>query len=88
MEELKYPIGKYVAVPFSSPQLKEWLLDIQSLPQQIEYAVINLDAAQLETPYRDGGWSVKQVVHQVADSHMNAYIRLKLGLTENNPGNC
>ncbi len=82
---LQYPIGKYVAHPFSSDLLKESLLDIQSLPQQLEHAVTNLDAAQLDTPYRDGGWTVKQLVHHVADSHMNAYIRFKLGLTEINP---
>ncbi|MEO8770532.1 MAG: YfiT family bacillithiol transferase [Ferruginibacter sp.] len=85
MEDLRYPIGKYVEQPFSSAQLKEWLLDIQSLPQQIEYAITNLDYHQLDTAYRDGGWTIKQVVHHVADSHMNAYIRFKLGLTEETP---
>ncbi len=85
METLKYPIGKYIEQPFSTPQLKEWLLDIQALPQQIENAVSNLDEAQLHTPYRPEGWTVHQLVHHVADSHMNAYIRFKLGLTENNP---
>ena len=85
MEKLKYPVGKYIEQPYSSAQLKEWLLDIESLPQQIEYAITNLDEAQLATPYREGGWTARQVVHHVADSHMNAYIRFKLGLTENNP---
>lgn len=85
MEDLKYPIGKYIEQPFSSAQMEEWLLDIQTLPQQIEYAITSLDHYQLETPYREGGWTVKQVVHHVADSHMNAYIRFKLGLTEDNP---
>ena len=85
MEALKYPIGKYVEHQFSDTLLKERLLDIQSLPQQIEYAITNLDEAQLDTPYRDGGWTVKQLVHHVADSHMNAYTRFKLGLTEDKP---
>jgi uncharacterized damage-inducible protein DinB len=85
METLKYPIGKYIEQPFSDKQLKEWLLDIQALPQHIEYAITNLDEAQLATPYREGGWTVQQLVHHVADSHMNAYIRFKLGLTEENP---
>ncbi|MBS1742895.1 MAG: putative metal-dependent hydrolase [Bacteroidetes bacterium] len=85
MEDLQYPIGKFIEQPFSEAQMKEWLLDIQSLPKQIEYAVINLDQHQLETPYRDGGWTIQQVVHHVADSHMNAYIRFKLGLTEETP---
>ena len=83
MEELQYPMGKYIPQPFSQHQLKEWLLDIETLPRALEYAVINLDAAQLEEPYRPGGWNSRQVVHHVADSHMNAYIRFKLGLTEN-----
>ena len=69
-----------------SPQQKEaWLLDIKFLPQAIEYAIINLDETQLQTPYREGGWTVHQVVHHVADSHMNAYIRFKLALTEDTP---
>ncbi len=85
MDALKYPIGKYVEQPFSPGQLDEWLLDIQLLPKKIEYAITNLDEHQLNTPYREGGWTVKQVVHHVADSHMNAYIRFKLGLSEENP---
>jgi uncharacterized damage-inducible protein DinB len=85
MEDLRYPIGKYIVQPFSDQQWKEWLIDIQFLPQHIENAILNLDEAQLNTPYRDGGWTVKQVVHHVADSHMNAYIRFKLGLTEDTP---
>ena len=84
-EDLRYPIGKYIAQPFSDSQLQEWLIDIKNLPQHLENAVLNLDAAQLDTVYREGGWMVKQVVHHVADSHMNAYTRFKLGLTEDNP---
>ena len=81
----RYPIGKYAPQPFSVKQKQDWLNDIRFLPQSIENAVLNLDESQLETPYRDGGWTVKQVVHHVADSHMNAYCRFKLGLTEENP---
>jgi hypothetical protein len=84
-EDLRYPIAEYIAQPFSDKQLQEWLIDIKNLPQHLENAVLNLDEAQLNTVYREGGWMVKQVVHHVADSHMNAYIRFKLGLTENNP---
>lgn len=83
--DLRYPIGKYEPQPFSANQKRLWLQDIQFLPGLLENAIENLDEAQLNTPYRDGGWSVKQVVHHVADSHMNAYIRFKLGLTEDNP---
>jgi hypothetical protein len=85
MEELKYPIGKYQPQPFSAKQLEQWISDIKYLPNHLENAVINMDEHQLETPYRPDGWTVKQLVHHVADSHMNAYIRFKLGLTENNP---
>lgn len=85
MEELKYPIGEFITQPFSEKLFGEWLIDIKNLPQHLENAIVNLNEAQLDTPYRDGGWTVKQVVHHVADSHMNAYIRFKLGLTEDNP---
>ena len=85
MEDLRYPIGKYVAQPFSEKLREEWLIDIKNLPQHMENAVLNLDEAQLNTPYREGGWTVKEVVHHVADSHMNSLIRFKLGLTEDNP---
>ena len=85
MEELSFPIGKYIEQPFSETQLKERLLAIEVLPKVLEYATLNLDAAQLEVPYRPGGWNSRQVVHHVADSHMNAFIRFKLGLTEDNP---
>ncbi len=81
----RYPIGKYEPQPFSQQQKEKWLLDIQLLPQDIEHAVSQLDAYQLETPYREGGWTVKQLVHHVADSHINAYIRFKLAITEENP---
>jgi uncharacterized damage-inducible protein DinB len=85
MEDPRYPIGKYMPQPFSEKQLQDWLIDITFLPQHLENAILNLDEKQLETPYRSGGWTVKQLVHHVADSHMNAYIRFKLGLTEENP---
>jgi hypothetical protein len=81
----RYPIGKYEPQPFSEKLKQDWINDIQFLPQAIENALHNLDEAQQNTPYREGGWTVKQLVHHVADSHMNAYIRFKLGLTENNP---
>lgn len=85
MEDLSYPIGKFIEQPFSQQQLKEWLLDIEVLPKALEYAITNLDAAQLEVPYRPGGWNSREVVHHVADSHINAFMRFKLALTEDNP---
>ena len=84
-DDLRYPIGKFMPLPFSHEQKEKWLLDIKFLPDDLEHAILNLDEAQLETPYREGGWKVKQLVHHVADSHMNAYIRFRLGLTEKNP---
>jgi hypothetical protein len=83
--DLRYPIGEYEPQPFSIPKKVEWLADIKFLPLQLESAVLNLDEAQLQTPYREGGWTVNQLVHHVADSHINAYCRFKLGLTEDNP---
>jgi hypothetical protein len=85
MTDLRYPIGKYEPQPFSEKQLKDWIIDIRYLPQHLENAVLNLDAHQLNTPYRPEGWTVRQLVHHVADSHMNALIRFKLGVTEDNP---
>jgi uncharacterized damage-inducible protein DinB len=81
----RYPIGKYEAKPFSIPQKVEWLADLKFLPAQLENAILNLDQAQLHTPYRDGGWTIHQLVHHMADSHMNAYCRFKVTLTEDNP---
>jgi uncharacterized damage-inducible protein DinB len=87
----RYPIGKVEDQPFADK--KEYdedakaahMLHIKMLPQLLEFAVENLDADQLHTPYREGGWTVHQLVHHLADSHMNAVIRFKLGLTEENP---
>jgi uncharacterized damage-inducible protein DinB len=83
--DLRYPIGDYLPMDYSESIKETWLADIRFLPQAIEHAVTNLDEAQLHTPYRAGGWTVHQLVHHVADSHMNAYCRFKLGFTENNP---
>lgn len=83
--DLRYPIGQYEPRPFSDKQKREWLQDIQFLPGLLEQAIENLDEHQYDTPYRPGGWTVKQVVHHVPDSHMNAYTRFKLALTEDKP---
>lgn len=83
--DARYPIGKFQPVEYSEQHREEWLRDILFLPRQLEMAILNLDEAQLDTPYREGGWSVRQLIHHVADSHMNAYIRFKLALTEDNP---
>ncbi len=85
MTDPRYPIGKYEPVEYSLEQKNKWFLDIQFLPQELELAVQGLDEFQLQTPYRDEGWTVQQLVHHIADSHMNAMIRFKLGLTEDSP---
>ncbi len=86
MEHLKYPIGRYQKPEGATPQLqKEWIGVLQALPSWMDICIENLDEHQLHTPYREGGWTIQQVVHHVADSHLNAYIRLKLALTEDNP---
>ena len=85
MTDLRYPIGKYEPEPYAEQQKERWLSDIKFLPQLLEDAILNLDEAQLKTPYREQGWTVHQLVHHVADSHMNAYTRFKLGITEDNP---
>ena len=81
----RYPIGAFHPLEYSIAQRDAALLDIQLLPQALEYAILNLDAEQLYTPYREGGWTVHQLIHHVADSHLNAYIRFKLALTETLP---
>ncbi len=81
----RYPIGRYEPQSYSESLKQEWLNNIRQLPTELEYAIQNLDAAQLHSPYRDGGWTIQQLVHHVADSHMNAYTRFKLALTEDQP---
>ena len=84
-EDIRFPRGKFLPQPFSQKQKETWLLDIKFLPSELELSVQNLDEHQLQTPYREGGWTVQQLVHHVADSHINAYMRFRLGLTEDNP---
>lgn len=84
--DLRYPIGKFIRPAVYTHELvNEWVTDIAALPQNLKRVVEPLTNAQLDTPYREGGWTVRQVVHHYADSHMNAFIRLKLALTEDKP---
>jgi hypothetical protein len=86
MEDLKHPIGRFSFQGPSTPeQRKQWIADIAEAPANLRAAAAGLNDDQLNTPYRDGGWTVRQVVHHVPESHMNAYIRFKLALTENEP---
>ncbi|WP_018627516.1 YfiT family bacillithiol transferase [Niabella aurantiaca] len=85
MIENQYPIGQFEERVFTASVKQECLGAIRFLPNMLEAAISGLDEAQLQTPYREGGWTVHQLVHHVADSHLNAYIRFKLGLTEDHP---
>jgi hypothetical protein len=86
LEKLKYPIGKFEAPDIIDSQiLKSWISDIEAFPQHLETLIIPLITANLNLSYRPNGWTVKQVVHHCADSHMNALIRFKLALTEDAP---
>src|SRR5580693_2363839 len=86
IELLKYPIGRYQTPAATSAELqKEWMMVLKVLPSWLDACIENLDEQQLLVPYREGGWNTQQVIHHIADSHMNAYIRLKLALTEDKP---
>jgi uncharacterized damage-inducible protein DinB len=89
--DLQYPIGKFTwnhtgnGLLAREAERQEWLGEIEETPARLWAAVTGLNDAQLDTPYRPGGWTVRQVVHHMADSHMNAYVRFRLALTENEP---
>lgn len=86
LEKLKYPIGKFVYDPNSAAIMKNtWIRKIQNLPDKLERITNGLSPEQLNLIYRPGGWSIAQVVNHLADSHMNAYVRSKLALTEDHP---
>ena len=85
-EDLRYPIGKHKKPEqISHTEIAEFIRIIEQLPLKMREAVNGLHTDQLNTPYREEGWTLRQVVHHVADSHTNAYIRFKLALTEENP---
>jgi hypothetical protein len=84
VDRMRYPIGP-PETEISSSGRSEHLAAIRSLPERFAAAYRGLDVAQLETPYREGGWTLRQVAHHVADSHMNAWVRMKLALTEEWP---
>lgn len=85
-EDFRYPVGKFAMPAESTPaNLAAWRTDLAELPAKMRAAIAGLSDAQLDTPYRDGGWTVRQTVHHVADSHLNAYCRFRLALTEDTP---
>jgi len=86
LDDLRFPIGKFAAPASSMPGMRSaHIQTLRMLPARMREAVGGLTDTQLDTPYRDGGWSVRQVVHHVADSHSMCYIRMKLALTEDWP---
>jgi hypothetical protein len=85
-ESLRYPIGKFTAPKqVTAALLKSWIDTIDQFPHSLREVVEGLDEDQLDTHYREGGWTVRQVVHHCADSHANSLMRFKLALTEKNP---
>jgi hypothetical protein len=85
-QDLRYPVGRFSAPAASMPGVRAAQIQtLRRLPERLRAAVDGLSDAQLDTPYRDGGWTVRQVVHHFADSHANSYVRFKLALTEDCP---
>ena len=87
LEKLKYPVGRMprLSTPLDAATREAYLATLEALPARIRSLVTGLPDAQLETPYRPGGWTVRQVVHHLPDSHLNAYVRMKLAATEDTP---
>lgn len=84
--DLRYPVGKFVRPEkISEEDRRQYIAQVEDAPAKLRAAVQGLTEAQLDTPYREGGWTVRQVAHHLADSHMHSYIRFKLALTENEP---
>jgi hypothetical protein len=86
MTDLRYPIGKFhYDGPTNDEQKQQFIDEIARTPENLKSAIYGLSPVQLDTPYRPGGWTVRQVVHHLPDSHMNSYVRFKLALTEDEP---
>ena len=86
LEHLRYPIGKFEKPDnISQDQIKSWVSILEHLPSRLSNLVSELNNEQLDTPYRHGGWTIRQVVHHVSDSHHHSYIRFKWALTEDKP---
>lgn len=86
LDSLRFPIGKFkIPESYSKENFADWIHQIRELPKLLYAEVSKLSNEQLNTPYREGGWSIRQVVHHLADSHINSYCRFKLALTEETP---
>ncbi|HBI02859.1 MAG TPA: putative metal-dependent hydrolase [Paenibacillaceae bacterium] len=86
MEDLRYPIGQFVLPEeISQDTIEQWINELEGIPQELQDAIVGLNDEQLDTSYRPDGWTLRQVVHHLADGNINAYIRFKLALTEDEP---
>ena len=86
IEKIKFPIGRYMKPEaFNVAVMNDAICTLEELPQKLRTATQDLSEEQLNTPYREGGWTIRQVVHHIADSHINGYIRMKLAVTESIP---
>src|ERR1700754_2082783 len=85
-EQMKFPIGKFAPpASYTDEDIRGWIDDFKTLPGKVRHAISGLNYQELDTPSRTGGCSLRQVIHHMADSHMNSFTRFKLALTENNP---
>jgi len=86
LEQLKYPIGKAkIPEQITDVDIQKWIKILDAFPRKMRLITQNLSEEQLDTPYREGGWTIRQVIHHVVDSHYNSYIRFKWALTEDKP---
>lgn len=86
LQYLRYPIGRFVPPkPITEQKVQDWIAALEAFPSRLTLLVSDLTEAQLDTPYREGGWTVRQVIHHLSDSHHNSYMRFKWALTEDNP---
>ena len=86
LKKLRYPIGRFEPPPeIDQDQIEKWISDIEALPADLRRTVKGLTDAQLDTRYRPGGWTIRQVIHHLPDSHINSFIRFKWALTEDRP---
>ncbi|HEX7057847.1 MAG TPA: putative metal-dependent hydrolase [Bacilli bacterium] len=86
MDAIRYPIGEFQPITTGTPeQIKEWIQEIEATPEHVRAALAGLTEAQLDTPYRPEGWTIRQVVHHIADANLHSFTRFKLALTEHEP---
>ncbi len=86
LEKLKYPIGQFKCPnPITEQQVEDWIMVLETLPSRLDALVNHLNDEQLNTPYRPEGWTIRQVIHHIADSHHHSYIRFKWAMTEYKP---